>query len=308
VSHNVGRGRPQGSVYGFDVCSTLAFDMLRTAVGGIPLEVVPQDTEASACHELVVEVDEPDFLARMYHDGATYRLWVDGVGWFDIDPRVPRIAVPPAAAALEREEVLWGVPVLLCFLHRGDWSLHAAAVEIDGEAILLVAPQAHGKSTLAAAFARRGFRLLSEDLTCVRLEPRPAVVPGPAGLRLRNDVAAHVEGDFGRPLGRRHERTRYALRNRGDCRAVPIRAVLLLRQSEQEIRLQPVEPVRSLPDLWQSSFRLTKAHERRCFECVATLARAVPIMNLYRPLDIESLDPTVDQVLSQLAGAPGTKS
>jgi hypothetical protein len=253
-----------------------------------------------AKHKLVVEIDQPDFLARIYHDGATYRLWVRGVGWFDIDPRIPRVVVPAAAASVEREELLWGVPALLCFLHRGDSSLHAAAIEVAGEAILLVAPQAHGKSTLAASFARRGYRVLSEDLTCIRLEPRPSVIPGPAALRLRNDVAQDLDVVFGSRLSGRHDRTRYALERRGDCRPVPIRAVVFLRPSDKNIWLEPIEPMRSLPDLWQSSFRLTRDHERRCFESVAVLANELPILNLHRPLRIDALNPTVDHLLAEL--------
>ena len=46
---------------------------------------------------------------------------------------------------------------------------------------------------MAAAFHRAGHRVLSEDTTCVRLGPEQAVVPGPAMLRVRHDVAAELE-------------------------------------------------------------------------------------------------------------------
>lgn len=293
--------RSQGAVFGFDVHSPFTFHTLRAPLGSGRLEIVTQQpTGTPGRQELLIEVDEPDFRASIYHDGASYRLWVSGVGWFDIDPRVPRVAVPATATSAELEELIWGVPALLCFLHRGDSSLHAAAVEAAGEAILLVAPQAHGKSTLAAAFARRGYRILSEDLTCIRLEPRLSVIPGPAGLRLRNDVAREVDVVLGRAIGERHDRTRYALANPGDCSPVPIRAVLLLRRSDDDIRLERVDPIRALPDLWQSSFRVTRSHERRCFECVAALAAEVSILNLHRPLRLEALDATVDHVLAGL--------
>jgi hypothetical protein len=288
-------------VFGFDVHSSFIFETLREPGGRDPLEIVGRQVEdSSPKHELVVELDEPALHARIYHDGATYRLWLRGVGWFDVDPRIPRIAAPPGAASLEREEVVWGLPALLCFLHRGDASLHAAAVEVAGAAILLVAPQAHGKSTLAAAFGRRGHRILSEDLTCIRLEPSACVIPGPASLRLRDDVAQEVEVPFGRMLGRRHGRTRYALDDRGDCGPVPLRAVLLLHPSDDEISLEPVEPRRTLRDLWQSSFWLTESHRRHSFECVAGLANEVPIMKLRRPLRTEALAATVDHVLARL--------
>jgi hypothetical protein len=295
------RDEAQGGVFGFDICSSLTFNLLRAPMGSEPLEIVARPlTRTQANRDLVVEVEQPGFLARLYRAGATYQLWVRGVGWFDIDPRIPRVAVPASAASVEREELLWGVPALLCFLHRGDSALHAAAVEVAGEAIVVVAPQAHGKSTLAAAFGRRGYRILSEDLTCICFEPRPSVIPGPAGLRLRNDVARTVPVMFARPLGGRQDRARYALASRGDCRPVPIRAVLLLRASENDIWLEPVEPYRSLPDLWQACFPITREHERLCFESVAGLADEIPILSLHRPLRIEALDETVDRVLTEL--------
>jgi hypothetical protein len=295
--------RPQGAVFGFDVNSPFAFDTLREPTGAEPLEIVAQPLKgAQARHRLIAEVDQPDFLARIYHDGATYRLWVRGVGRFDIDPRIPRVAVPSTATSVEREELLWGVPALLCFLHRGDSSLHAAAIEVAGEAIVFVAPHAQGKSTLAAAFARRGYRILSEDLTCIRFEPRPSVIPGPAGLRLRNDVAREVEVAFGRPLSGGPDRTRYALANRGDCRPVPIRALVFLRRSDDDIWLEQLQPIRSLPHLWDSSFRIARAHERRCFESITELANELPILNLHRPLRTDALDSTVDRVLEELYG------
>jgi hypothetical protein len=257
--------------------------------------------EESCEQELVAEVDEPGFRARIYRNGSTFQLWVSDVGWFGVDPREPRITVPPVEQTVAREEVLWGVPALLCFLHRGDCSLHAAAVEVDGEAIVLAGPRAKGKSTLAAAFAMRGHRLLSEDLTCIRLAPTPAVVPGPAGLRLRNDVADGLQVPFGRALGEVHGRARYALSDPGDCRPVPISSVLLLA-SDGDVGLEPVDPARALPDLWEASFRITREHERRSFEAAAELAGAVPIVKLRRPLRLDMLDATVDHVVSQLGG------
>ena len=57
---------------------------------------------------------------------------------------------------------------MLCFRARGDTALHAAAVEVDGQAVVLGAPGTFGKTTLAAAFHAAGHRLLSEDTTCIR--------------------------------------------------------------------------------------------------------------------------------------------
>jgi hypothetical protein len=295
--------RARGSVFGFDVYSTFAFEMLRAPAGLPRLDVVADDRVARRPEDaLVAQVAEPGFLARIFGDGETYRLWVDRVGWFDVDPRVPRISAPPSADPLDREELVLGVPALLCFLHHGDASLHAAAIAIDGEAVLLVAPQARGKSTLAAAFAQRGYRVLSEDLACIRLGDRPYIIPGPPTVRLRNDVTRKFDMRFARMLRERSDRTRYVLAD-ADSAPVPVRAIFLLRQSTGAIDVEPVDAMRSLPDLWHASFRLTRALERSCFESITALANAVPILELRRPLQLDALEATVETVVAAAASA-----
>jgi HprK-related kinase A len=48
--------------------------------------------------------------------------------------------------------------------------IHAAAIERNGCAAILPAPPGSGKSTLCAALVSRGWRLLSDELTLVRLD------------------------------------------------------------------------------------------------------------------------------------------
>jgi len=48
--------------------------------------------------------------------------------------------------------------------------IHAAVVEKNGRAMVLPAPPGSGKSTLCAALASRGWRLLSDELTLIRLD------------------------------------------------------------------------------------------------------------------------------------------
>jgi len=48
--------------------------------------------------------------------------------------------------------------------------LHAAALELDGSALLLIAPSGAGKSTTAWALVNRGFGYLSDELAAVALD------------------------------------------------------------------------------------------------------------------------------------------
>lgn len=52
---------------------------------------------------------------------------------------------------------------------RGYLCLHAGAIVVDGQALLLGGAQGAGKSTLTAAFASRGFAVLDDDLAAIRI-------------------------------------------------------------------------------------------------------------------------------------------
>lgn len=63
--------------------------------------------------------------------------------------------------------------------------IHAAVLERGGRAVILPAPPGSGKSTLCAALAYRGWRLLSDELTLVRPEDG-LIVPVPRPVSLKN--------------------------------------------------------------------------------------------------------------------------
>ena len=97
-----------------------------------------------------------------------------------------------AGQPFRRELRLFGIPAAVCAMDAGDLSLHASAVEIGGRAVLLAGPSMHGKTTLAAALAASGHRLLAEDTVRCSLADQPAAYPGPAVVRLRADVARSI--------------------------------------------------------------------------------------------------------------------
>jgi HprK-related kinase A len=74
----------------------------------------------------------------------------------------------PASSALPLFE--WGVN--WCFAQRANQYvvLHAGALALGEEAVIMAAPPGSGKSTLAAAMMLRGFRLLSDEFGVLRPE------------------------------------------------------------------------------------------------------------------------------------------
>jgi hypothetical protein len=185
-------------------------------------------------------------------------------------------------------------------MRLGHFFVHAAAVEVDKGAILIAAPGRHGKTTLAMAFHQHGYRVISEDSACCRLEAGPAVLPGPALMRVRPDV---FDGDApaGTHIAAVYEDRVYLVIDedrRGSDDPVPIRALVLLRESENRIHLDRVPAHKALPDLWALSFRFPNDADRsRCFGQLCGLADSVPIWNLHRPLRMDRLSDTVDQIV-----------
>jgi hypothetical protein len=247
----------------------------------------------------LLEWTEP-FQGRLYERGEAYHLWIGRSGWFSVEPRARRIGVPAGDGA-RREERLWGLPALLCFLERGDIPLHAAAVQVGDGAVLLAAPGTFGKTTLAAGFARAGHRLLSEDLSCLVTGGEPALIPGPAMLRLRRDVARDLAIPNAITVGAKGDRVQLAIggESRGDCSPVPLRAIVLLEPSSNGTALSAVDPFAAVRDLFALSFRLPRDADRaRAFAGVADVVRSVRLLRLRYRHRLDALDDAVHAVVT----------
>ena len=285
--------RTVGTCFGFEVRSELDFHFLR-AGGGEPLRISASSVAPDEVGELVQHwppTHEAAFDTRLYRDGGCFQLAVGDESWFTIDTERPSVTLPEDSNLVRREERLWGIPAILCFLARGDLQLHAAAIDVGGSAVVIAAPRIHGKTSIATTFHNEGFRLLSEDVTCIRDLSAPHVVPGPAVLRLRRATAERIEVADAVEVAR-DERVHFAIdrHRRGDCRPVPLRAILLLRESEHGFRLEQPGQVDVVRDLWPLSFNLpTTADRARCFDGLTALVRAVPVRNLFRPFRLEEL-------------------
>jgi hypothetical protein len=299
-----GEARDQGTCFGYLVRSSLPFLALRGG-DGTPLEVKDNAAEPQRIQEipLLHWFDEAgNEIAEVHARNGAYDVRIEELGWFQVDPSVPAVAVPPGSDDIRREARLWGIPAVLCFLQRGDLPLHAAAVDVGGSALVLAAPGRFGKTTLAGAFLRDGHRVLSEDVSCCRIEPGLAVFPGPALLRIRRDMYQQLEFPGTELVGEDPERLYLTLQGsaRGDGSPVPIRGVVFLRRSKDEsTALERLPPENALPDLWALSLNLPTDESRtQCFRGVTSLAAEVPVWNLHRRLTVDRLAETVDRIIS----------
>lgn len=74
---------------------------------------------------------------------------------------------------------------------------HGSTVVKDGRAYVIGGSSGAGKSSLAATLVKRGFSLLADDITVIKLvDGQPAVYPGIPHLKLWEDVMKKLEEDI----------------------------------------------------------------------------------------------------------------
>lgn len=129
----------------------------------------------------------PKLFHVVYSDGT--RFWFDRAGtklWVTW----PEESSPESAALY-----LLGPIFAVILRYRGIVCLHASAVVSNGRAIAFVGPEEAGKSTTAAAFGRRGFAILSDDVVPLQEHQGQFVVlPGSPYLRLWPESAELLFG------------------------------------------------------------------------------------------------------------------
>jgi hypothetical protein len=127
--------------------------------------------------------------------GSDYLLALAGTGRIRVrDGKEVTIESAAGADPIATGAILCGPIQAVLWHQRGLLPLHASAVAIDGHGVALCGPSASGKSTLAAALAVRGHRVLADDVCIVDTRPdaeRP-VLAGPARLRLWRDALDHL--------------------------------------------------------------------------------------------------------------------
>ncbi len=119
-------------------------------------------------------------MVQMYAD---FPLADGAFADFSITIRARRWWKPQAVFELDGQRPFWPLPADQAYPmfewglnwcianHVQDYLiLHAAVLERDGGALILPGPSGAGKSTLTAGLALSGWRLLSDELTLLRLE------------------------------------------------------------------------------------------------------------------------------------------
>jgi len=151
---------------------------------------IPELIESTATDAVDVTItagDVPAMLAEGKRQGACFEtapgeflFFLEGVGRF--------LALGGSKIVYQADAEATGADLRVFLLgsvfgailqQRGLFPIHASAVEHEGAAIAFMGNSGIGKSTTAAAFLKRGCRLITDDVCAIQLvDGLPVVVPG----------------------------------------------------------------------------------------------------------------------------------
>ena len=102
---------------------------------------------------------------------------------FLVDGRAPHEDMPARQAIAVLE---WGINLVIALRFQCFLMLHSAVLERNGCALLMPAAPGSGKTTLCAALAHRGWRLLSDEFGLLR-PGSVSLLPVPRPMPLKNE-------------------------------------------------------------------------------------------------------------------------
>lgn len=195
----------------------------------------------------------------------------------------------------------------LALAQQGARVYHGGAVAVDGRAVVLLGPSGQGKSTLVAAFARRGYAFLSDD--CLVVEPTPGgglvVLPQAPCLRMWHDSAERLAGapdDVHFHPG--SPKPRVAASDRVPHWPLPLRVDSMYVLGDSHVGepcITPLSPADAVIAWASNAFVLDLKDRARLsgnLRWAASMVSAIPASRLDYPRRYDVLDDVVDAILA----------
>lgn len=183
--------------------------------------------------------------------------------------------------------------------------LHGNAISTGDSCIAFLGHSGKGKSTLAAAFMRRGYKTLSDDICTLNILPSkiPVVLPGIPNIRLWEDSLNKLEIDssklhkaypgeekFQLPIGMQYINT-----------PLPLKYLFILdTHKEQNFRIETLSILDRMRLIKTHSYRthlpakmgISQRHFSQCSDIV----EHIPILQIFRPEESFLIEELVDLI------------
>jgi hypothetical protein len=301
--------------------STIENADVRVAFGVLPDwfdSLQPQQIEDVYVADYAGECGKPAVVFSRLHGGDFYRFSYADNTEFVIDKRGREIWTTwQEPLTLEDTATYLLGPVMgFVLLLRGLVCLHASAIVVDGAAIALVGPAGAGKSTTAAAFSRRGFSVLAEDVVTLddsegrgEREGRFFVRPAYPCIRLWPASAASLYGSHSAlpPLTPNWDKCYVDLTQEAgqfESTPRPLAAIYLLAERSDDPEapfVQPLDQAQGLIELIANTYgvQLLDKHMRaRQFDLLSRVLARVPLRRVTPHTDANRIPALCDLLLA----------
>jgi len=195
--------------------------------------------------------------------------------------------------------------------HEGRLVLHAGAVEVDQQALLMLGQSGSGKSTLTTSFDRAGHALLGDDALVISWdEDRPRARTVYPSLRLLPDSIAEFFPDAETSdVAHYTWKQRIALDvGQKVVDPLPIRAIVVIGEpaADDQVRISALTVAATCMALIENSFMLDPTDMQRVrqrLDLASDLAGKVPGFAISYPRDYGRLPEVRDAMLASLRGS-----
>lgn len=257
----------------------------------------------SADPVLIVRRDREGSFHFQYRDNTTFVIDAHGSEvWADW---------PDDLTFEDMSTYLYGPIFAFLLRRRGLLCLHASSIRVGGSAIAVLGSGGAGKSTTAAAFAKSGFHVITDDVTALVEQSSTFLVqPGYPGLRLWPDSVSSLWGspDALPAMTPNWEKRYLDLPKNGyqfATQPIPLSAIYVLGKRVDDPNAPLIEPdqqpafVRLLANSYQNY--LLDNGMRACeFDVLSRLVKAVPVRLVSPHADISRLPQLLELILRDI--------
>lgn len=255
----------------------------------------------------------PEFTVDDHSSGEWLRIRYKEGPFFDLNKNSSEIRVTwtPSTSPEDVVTYLLGPVAGLLLYLRGRTCLHASAIAFRGRALVFVGAAEAGKSTLAAAFARKGYGVLTDDILGLDRDATDiSATPGLPRIGLWPPSVENLWGDADAlprqapPWDKRY----LDLVDQGlfQDAPLPVGAVYVLADRELDaiLRIEPLVGTEAMLALIANKYvtRISEREQnRRDFVLLSELAASVPIRRITRRDALPDLHATCEAILADYA-------
>ncbi|MBS1522326.1 MAG: hypothetical protein JST50_15100 [Bacteroidetes bacterium] len=200
--------------------------------------------------------------------------------------------------------------ILGCILRlKGILCLHASVINIEGHAILLTGKKRSGKSSTAKAFAELGFKILSDDIAVITITDNNFLVQsGYPKIRLRPKPLElfYPDSNYEFVTVYSHRDSKYTDLNSSFWNTpLPLGAIYILGETEGPndppfITTISAERMIHLHSNTFASYIITPDLQKKEFEMLGRIARAIPVQYLHFGRNINLVYQQCETILEDL--------